>query len=70
MIKVVTKEFNGNDYSYDFTLENGDTVNVAERNYDKIMNHVSKQGVEYKAIVNEHEDDFEEPVEYLGFVKL
>lgn len=70
MNKVINKEFNDYDYSYDFALENGDTVNVTEDNYNKIMNHVSIQGVEYKAIVNEHENDFEEPIEYIGFVAV
>jgi len=67
MIKVVKKEFNELDYSYDFTLENDDVVIIAERNYDRTMAHLSEQGVLYRAIVDEHEDEYEEPVEYIGF---
>lgn len=70
MIKVVKKEFIDMDYSYDFTLENGDTVNITEKNYDTVMSHISKKGLTYRAIVNEHEDNFEEAIEYIGFILI
>lgn len=70
MIKVVKKEFNEMDFSYLFTLENEDVIVINERNYDTIMNHVSVNGKEYSAIVDEHENEFEEPIEYLGFIEV
>jgi hypothetical protein len=67
MIKVIKQEFNDLDYSYEFTLENNDIVIVEESNYNRIVLHNSNNGKTYRAIVDEHEDDFEEPIEYIGF---
>lgn len=67
MIKVIKKEWNDFNYSYTFRLENGDQVIIKERDYNAIMLHESVNGNTYKAVVNEHEDDIEEPVEYIGF---
>ncbi|WP_137743292.1 hypothetical protein [Robertmurraya siralis] len=67
MIKVVNKEWNDFDYTYIFSLENGDRIIIKESDYDRIMLHESTQGNTYRAIVDQHEDEFEEPVEYIGF---
>lgn len=68
MFKVVGHaDFDHEFNHYVFNLENGDQILIKERDYDRIMIHESIQGNKYKAIVDEHEDEFEEPVEYLGF---
>lgn len=70
MLKVINKEWDDFNEEYIFGLENGEKIHISERNYDKIMLHVSTSGKTYKAVVNEHEDNFEEPVEYIGFELL
>lgn len=67
MIKVVKKDWDEINEGYTLSLENGDTVFIAESNYDLIQTHTSSNGKQLKAIVNEHEDKFAEPIEYLGF---
>lgn len=67
MIKVTNKTWDEFTYSYIFDMENGDRIVIKESDYDRIMNHTSVNGNLYKAIVDEHEDEFEEPIEYLGF---
>lgn len=70
MIKVITCEFDHFIESYILKIENGDQINIRERDYDRIMIHESVTGKKYMAIVDEHEDEFEEPIEYLGFELL
>lgn len=67
MIKVIKKEWNDFEKVYELSLEDGDKVFIPEKQYNTIQTHTSLEGKRLKAIVNEHEDEFEEPVEYLGF---
>lgn len=67
MIKVIKKEWDEIKEGYDLTLEDGDTVFIPESKYDLIQLHFSTNGKKFKAIVDEHEDDINEPIEYVGF---
>jgi hypothetical protein len=70
MIKVISYDCHdlvGREFFYEFKLENGDTIEILESNYDRIMLHDSTQGKRYKAIVNENEDRDDLPIEYIGF---
>lgn len=68
MLKVVKKEWDETKEGYILTLEDGDSVFIAESKYDLIQLHTSLNGKKLKAVVDEHEDAFSEPIEYLGFV--
>ena len=70
MNKVVKHEFVndiiGVEEHHSFKLDNGDQILILEKDYDRIMLHKSVNGKTYKAVVIEHED-FETPIEYIGF---
>lgn len=67
MIKVIRKEWNETKEGYVLMLEDGDSVFIPESKYDLIQIHASAEGKKLEAIVNEHEDNDSEPIEYLGF---
>lgn len=67
MIKVVKKDWDESKEGYTLSLEDKDKVFIPESEYDKIQIHTSANGSKLKAIVNEHEDNDSESIEYLGF---
>lgn len=67
MIKVVRKYWDEFKEGYSLFLEDEDIVFIPETEYDKIQTHTSANGKKLKAVVNEHEGNDSEPIEYLGF---
>lgn len=67
MIKVTKKSWDEVKEVYVLTLDDGDAVFVPESKYDQIQLHESVNGKRLKAVVDEHEDNYSEPIEYVGF---